>query len=291
MHFQHPRLSRYASVCIFILVYTLSAAATAHAGALQRLFAPKAKLWQVWTANQPDSALSIDHGSWAGFLRQYVTPGEDGINRVAYAGVTTADRSALAAYIAEMEAIPVSRYARDQQLAYWINLYNAVTVDVVLRHYPVSSIRDVDISRGLFAKGPWGRKLLSIEGESVSLNDIEHRILRPIWQDPRIHYGLNCASLGCPNLPVRAFTADNYDELLDQGARKYVNHARGAHIRDGSLVVSSLYEWFKSDFGGSDAAVIMHLRRYADGPLAESLQEIDEIADDSYDWALNDAAP
>lgn len=290
MFYRCSRLGIIAPLCL-IMFGMFGAAGIASASALERLFAPKAKLWQRWSAHQPDSTLSIDHGSWTGFLRRYVAPGEDGINRVAYASVADRDRESLTTYIARLEATPVSRYSRDQQFAYWLNLYNAVTVDVVLRHYPVKSIRDVNISKGLFAKGPWGRKLLSIEGESVSLNDIEHRILRPIWRDPRIHYGVNCASLGCPNLPTRAFTADNYDELLDQGARDYVNHPRGARVRDGKLVVSSIYEWFQSDFGGSDAAVIRHLLRYAAGPLAESLQGIGGIAGDDYDWMLNDAAP
>ena len=95
----------------------------------------------------------------------------------------------------------------------------------MLRFYPVDSIRD--ISSGFFSPGPWKKELLNVEGQSLTLNDIEHRILRPIWQDPRIHYAVNCASLGCPNLPVIAFSEDNTDAMLDRAAQQFINHPRG----------------------------------------------------------------
>jgi hypothetical protein len=156
--------------------------------------------------------------------------------------------------------------------------------------YPVASIRDIDISPDWFSNGPWNAKLRAIEGEAVSLNDIEHRILRPIWRDPRIHYGVNCASIGCPNLRAQAFTAANAEALLASGARDYVNHPRGARIEDGRLIVSSAYVWFAEDFGGDDAGVIAHLRRYARPELRAALAEVDEIGDFVYDWRLNDAS-
>ena len=136
------------------------------------------------------------------FLAQHLRTGEDGIARIGYGAVSDEDRKSLDAYIAALAGHPGSRRAlnRAEQQAYWINLYNALTVQVILDHYPVESIRDIDISPGLFADGPWGKKLVTIEGEAVSLDDIEHRILRPIWKDPRIHYAVNCASIGCPNL-------------------------------------------------------------------------------------------
>ena len=157
-------------------------------------------------------------------------PSPDGVNRVAYGKVAPQDKQALASYVDRLSKVQVTKLARSEQLPYWINLYNAATVKVVLDHYPVESILKIDISPGLFAKGPWKKKLLTVEGEAVSLDDIEHRILRPIWKDPRTHYAVNCASLGCPNLQPRAFTAGNMDELLDAGARAYVNHPRGARV-------------------------------------------------------------
>ena len=126
-----------------------------------------------------------------------------------------------------------------------------------------------------------------MENEDLTLDDIEHRILRPIWQDPRLHYAVNCASLGCPNLQNMAFTADNSNALLDRGAREFVNHPRGARVIDGKLQVSSIYDWFEADFGGSDAGVISHLRQYAQAGLRASLEQIDEIDNDHYDWEIN----
>ena len=95
------------------------------------------------------------------------------------------------------------------------------------------------------------------QGAEVSLNDIEHRILRPIWKDARIHYAVNCAAVGCPNLRRTAFTGDNAESLLELAARDYVNNPRGARFDDGGgLVVSSLYSWYREDFGGSVAGVL-----------------------------------
>ncbi len=250
--------------------------------------APRSELWERWLANDPASTAAVDHRPWQALLDRYLVPSPDGINRFAYGQVSGDDRIALQAYIDGLAGVAVGRLNRRQQLAYWINLYNAVTVKVVLDNYPVASIRDIDISPGFFANGPWGRKLVEVEGEPLSLDDIEHRILRPIWRDPRIHYAVNCAALGCPNLAARAYTAENTEALLDAGARAYVNHPRGARVDDGRLKVSSLYVWYREDFGGSDAGVIAHLRRYAAPPLARKLAGIETIAGRGYDWKLND---
>jgi hypothetical protein len=255
---------------------------------LAALAAPRAELWERWdkaTANK----VAIDHAEWNAFLAKYVKPGRDGINRVAYGKVAAYDREKLAAYLARMQGVKPTKFSRTEQRAYWINAYNAATVNVVLEHYPVESITKIDISPGLFAKGPWKKKLLTIEGEDVSLDDIEHRILRPIWKDPRTHYSVNCASLGCPNLATVAYTAGNMEELLDAGARAYVNHPRGARIENGKLYVSSIYSWFEADFGDSEEGVIEHLEKYAEPALAKQLAGVHRIAGDSYDWSLNDA--
>ena len=253
--------------------------------------APSAELWDRWTAHDAGATAEIDHGAWDRFLKAYVSEHDDGVNRFAYGRVSDQDRAALEAYLGRLAETPISRFNRDQQQAYWINLYNALTVQVVLAHYPVESIRDIDISPGFFSDGPWGAELITVEGEALTLDDIEHRILRPIWRDPRIHYAVNCASIGCPNLQAEAVTAQNIEDYLDAGARAYVNHPRGAEVRDGRLVVSSIYDWFEADFGGDEAGVIAHLKRYADEGLRAKLANVTSIDDDRYDWDLNDAAP
>jgi hypothetical protein len=170
-----------------------------------------------------------------------------------------------------------------------VNLYNALTVQLVLRHYPIKTIREIRISPGWFSVGPWGRKLVVVEEEGLSLDDIEHRILRPIWKDPRIHYAVNCAALGCPNLQPRPFTADGFEQMLDQAARGFVNHPKGARVVDGKLHVSSIYDWYKEDFGSSDTSIIAHVKGYADESLARNLEGVSAIQEYDYDWSLNDA--
>jgi hypothetical protein len=256
---------------------------------ISNLFVPKAELWARWEPHDPASTTRLDHVAWTAFLRSYVAPAADGVNRVAYRRVAAADRAALRAYIGRMAQIAPTRLNRDEQFAYWANLYNAVTVDTVLVHYPVKSIFDIGISPGLFAPGPWGKKLVTVEGEPLSLDDIESRILRPIWRDSRVHYALNCASIGCPNLRPEAWSAAGLDQQLGAAGRAYANHPRGASLMDGRLVVSSIYEWFQGDFGGSEGAVLRHLRGLAAPPLAERLARRDDYDDHAYDWALNDA--
>jgi hypothetical protein len=254
---------------------------------LEALLAPKAELWERWTAHDPASSATIDHADWDRLLTRYVTTDPTGLNRFDYKGVTPTDRAVLKGYIARLAGVPVGTYARPEQRAYWINLYNALTVDVVLDHYPVDSIRDIDISPGLFSDGPWGKALVTVEDTPLTLNDIEHRILRPIWRDARIHYAVNCASVGCPNLAKKAYAAAALDAMLDAAARGYVNTPRGARVDKDGLTVSSIYVWFQEDFGGDDKAVIDHLRKYADAPLKKALAGRTAIDAHGYDWSLN----
>jgi hypothetical protein len=272
-----------------LIVAPALALALGGVASLEALSAPRAELWERWAAHDPDAAATIDHAAWDRLLETYLVPGSDGVNRFAYGRVTDEDRRALDGYVAGLAGLPISRFGRPEQLAYWINLYNALTVKVVLAHYPVRSIRDIDISPGLFADGPWGKKLVRIDDEAVSLDDIEHRILRPIWRDPRLHYAVNCASISCPNLRATAFTAANTDALLEAGARDYVNHPRGARVEKGGLIVSSVYVWFEEDFGGGEAGVIAHLKRHAGPDLAAALNVVDRIGGHHYDWRLNEA--
>lgn len=249
--------------------------------------APKAELWPRFERHLAGSSETLDHSLWDRILRTYLKPGPDGVNRFAYGAVSSGDRDLLASYIDVLGRTDIDQLDRPEQLALWINLYNALTVKIVLDRFPVASIRDINISPGLFSRGPWGRKLVRVGGEDLSLDDIEHRILRPIWRDPRIHYAVNCASIGCPNLRGEAYRAARIEAQLDEQARAFVNHPRGASVDDGRLVVSSIYVWFQEDFGGTDATVIAHLRSHAAPELAAKLAEVGKIDDHRYDWKLN----
>jgi len=272
---------------------SIVAAAIALSGCttLEAQLAPAAEPLRRWEQRDPASWQAVDHRALGAFIARYRVVGADGIARVRYAGVTPADRAALGQYVARLEAVDVDALARPEQFAYWVNLYNAATLRVVLERYPVKSIRDISLGGGLFETGPWGAKIVTVKGERLSLDDIEHRILRPLWRDSRIHYVVNCASLGCPDLPPVPLTGANAESALDAAARAYINHPRGASFNQGRLEVSSIYRWYREDFGGNAAGVMAHLRRYAAPPLAAQLASITAIDRYRYDWSLNDAGP
>lgn len=265
---------------IFFILFSLMTSFIATA-------APSAELWPHWEKHNADSLETISHQDWHRFLQKYVTTDSRGLNRLPYDKIAQQDKASLDNYITTLAALPISRYNRNEQRAYWSNLYNALTVKNVIDAQPVKSILDIKLSSGFFSKGPWKKKQLKIEGQEVSLNDIEHRILRPIWNDPLTHYAVNCASIGCPNLQNYAFTAENMEKNLTRAAFDFINSSRGVKIDDGELIVSSIYHWFKKDFGSSDKNVIAHLMRYAKPGLADQLSNIDEIEDDQYNWKLN----
>jgi hypothetical protein len=258
--------------------------------------APAAQLWQKWAANDPASRVAIDHQAWGIFLRRYLVEEPDGIYRLRYGEVSATDGRALGLYLESMSNALVHSLNPVEQFAYWINLYNALTVKTVLDHYPVKSIREISLGGSFLPNfitggtGPWQAKLIQIEGEAIALDDIEHRILRPLFKDNRIHYGVNCASIGCPTLMPTPFTAKSLQAMLDHCARLYVNHPRGVRAEAGGLTVSSIYKWYQEDFGGNWQGVLSHLRQYANSTTAHMLAPFATIHGDSYDWQLNDAA-
>jgi Protein of unknown function, DUF547 len=276
-------MSRFiiSTVCLVLLGLTT---APAPAQAM-----PRAEAWDLWRVNDPQSVLVIDHQAWGDFLARYVRIGSDGAHRVAYGRVTAADRAALDAYIDRLAALPIGSYNRSEQMAYWINLYNALTVRLVLDHYPIASIRDIDGSPRPLSGGPWDEKLVTVDGTPIALNDIVHRILRPIFDDPRALYALSCGAMGCPNLQPEPYSGNRLDYQLSKAAMAYVNDPRCISFEGDVLGVSSLYRWYREDFGGSDAAVIHHLMGYAEPQLAMALQRFDRIGGDGFDWRLNDA--
>ena len=252
--------------------------------------APKAELWARWQKSESTNKQKIDHSAWDRFLKgNVVTSHSSGINRVRYQSVGPGERKLLEDYLRALQATAISNYNRDEQKAFWINLYNAITVDLILSRFPVASIRDINISPGLFERGPWGAKLISIEGERLSLDDIEHRILRPIWKDMRIFYALNWASLGCPNLQPSAYRSENLEAVLENGAREFINHPRGVTLQKGKLQVSSLYVWFQEDFGRGAEELMEHWQQYADASLADQLAKYQGGLAHDFDWRLNGA--
>ncbi len=214
--------------------------------------APPSQLWHRWEAHDPTSTRTIDHRAWEAFLTRYLRIGADGVHRVAYSRVTAPDRAALDAYIAELAGLPISGYNRAEQLAYWINLYNALVVRADPRPLPDRQHPRHRPRRRRAARGPWDEKLVEVEGQPVSLSDIQNRILRPIWHDPRVLYALSCGAVSCPNLQPEPYQADRLEHQLSKAAMVYVNDPRCIQIDGNRLSVSSLYRWYAADFGGSD---------------------------------------
>jgi hypothetical protein len=259
------------------------------------LFAALALIAALFGAASVGQAQSQSN-AYRELLARYVIAGPNGVNLVDYAKwkASGADMKRLDDYLAHLQGLKPSRMDRAEAFAFWTNLYNAATLKVVLNRYPVESIRDIK-SEGtsLFdfkaLYGPWRTELVTVEGRNMSLDDIEHGTLRKQYDDPRVHYAVNCASIGCPNLKPTPWTAETLEADLDAAARAYVNHPRGVTVRDdGRLDVSSIYVWFQEDFGGSERGVIQHLRKYAEAGLKKKLSGSTSLAGDGYDWSLND---
>ena len=258
--------------------------AVAHGGPAQDLFRTPAET----------TTEAVDHAPWDRQLKIYVKPGADGLNRVDYAAVKAEALPALRAYIGTLTRADPSKLDRNEQFALLANLYNAKTLEIVASHYPVESIKDISLGGGLAAMlsgGPWKAKVVKFRGIGLSLDDIEHGILRPIFKDPRVHYAVNCASIGCPNLRAEAFTGAKLNQQLEQAASDYVNSKRGVRFENRKPVVSSIYVWYIDDFGGTGQGVLDHLRRYAAPDLKRRLTGVKSLGGHDYDWTLNDAAP
>lgn len=225
------------------------------------------------------------HQDWDDLLKTYVIEAEDGVNRFDYGALkdNAGDVAKLDGYLASFESLDFDTLNDNEQFAAWSNIYNALTIKHIVGRYPTKSIRSG------YIVGPWKRVKTVVDGENVSLDHIEHGILRVEFSDPRVHYAVNCASYGCPNLRPDAWVAATLDEDLDDAARAYVNHPRGVTVRSrGGLQVSTIYKWFREDFGGSEQGVIDHLLQYADEELAAEIRANADIKKHDYDWALND---
>ena len=174
-------------------------------------------------------------------------------------------------------------WSRDERLAYWINAYNAFTIKLIIDHYPVKSIKD--IKKGIpMVSDTWTINFIKIEGKSYDLNKIEHGIVRPKFNEPRVHFALNCASMGCPPMLNAAYTAAKLNEQLDSQANRFIND--GIHnkiISPKKANLSKIFSWFSGDFKKTAPSVIDFINRYAKTKLSASA----DIDYNSYDWKLN----
>lgn len=244
-------------------------------------------IWPMWEVNNPLSQEVISHQEWQDFLNKHVVTNEEGINLIDYGHFNDEDRMLVRRYINRLALIDISNYNRDEQLAFWINLYNALIVRTVSDYSPVTSIQEINISPGLFSIGPWGAHIIAIGKTTLSLEDIMHRILRPIWNDPRVLYALSNGAIGSANLSKTVFEGSQIKSQLNDAASIYINSLRGVQVIEGKLVVSKIYEWYKEDFGRNEEDLIRHFLLFAKEPLRSQLQHINSIDNYSYNWHLN----
>ncbi len=220
---------------------------------------PSHHLWDQLLKKHVDAAGWVDY---PGFL-------EDSVQLNTYLGVLSAGH-------------PNDRFwSPEQQLAYWINVYNAFTVKLILDHYPIASIKD--IKKGIpFVNSVWDIKFIQIEDEQYDLNNIEHGILRKHFAEPRIHFAINCASVSCPRLAAHAYTATELEPQLTQAAEDFLSDPLRNQPGEGKL--SSIFSWFKGDFTDGQS-LRAFVNRYAKDQIPEDIK----ITFLNYDWSLNEA--
>ncbi len=219
-----------------------------------------------------DAAISSSspniHDPWNLLLNKYVS--ETGC--VNYTGFKN-DLSKIEAYLVSLSSYEVQKgETSNKAKAFWINLYNAATVKLILDHFPLSSIMEIDNGK------PWDRKWISLDGSIYSLNEIEHEIIRPTFNDARIHFAVNCAAKSCPPLANIAYTEENMEELLEKMTQRFINSTSNI-LTPNKVQLSSIFDWYGTDFGN----LVAFLNRYA--PI--KIRPNAEITFLSYDWALN----
>ena len=241
----------------------------------------------------PAAAEPFDHTGFDAILRAYVNE----LGQVDYASLK-ADRSGLDAYVAALgktspKSHPDLFPTREEKLAYWINAYNAFVLLGVIDAYPVKSVKDIKYLSGFF-----NRTWVTAGGESYTLNNIEHDILRAEFKEPRIHAAINCASVGCPRLEASAFFAEGIDEKLETVMRNFLNESRNVTIDASAkrVTLSKILDWFDSDLTGwyeaqydvDDAHVLDYVSLFIKGELAKGMNRTWEVRFHDYDWSLND---
>lgn len=239
------------------------------------------------------AAQGFDHKAWDALLKKNVVVLEGGkASQVRYAGFAK-DRTALKAYLDSLSKVSDAEFnawPKGERMAFLINAYNAFTVEKILTRYPnLKSIRDF----GTVFGNPWKDRFFTLLGHESYLDQIEHEMLRKpgAYTEPRVHYAVNCASIGCPMLREEAFTADKLDRQLEEQAVRFLSDRSRNRFAAGKLEVSKIFDWFKEDFGVREQYFARYAKLLADSPdaqkaVAEGKAPISFL---EYDWSINDA--
>lgn len=240
------------------------------------------------------SAQGFDHShkAWDALLKKNVVVLEAGrASQVRYAGFA-ADRAALKAYLESLSKVSEAEFnawPRNERMAFLINAYNAFTVEKILTRYPnLKSIRDF----GTVFGNPWKDKFFTLLGHESYLDQVEHEMLRKpgAYSEVRVHYAVNCASIGCPMLREEAYTADKLDRQLEEQAVRFLSDRSRNRYAAGKLEMSKIFDWFKEDFGVREQYFSTYARLLADAAdaqktVAEGKAPLSFL---EYDWSLND---
>lgn len=223
----------------------------------------------------------VSHELWTELLQKHVAENGD----VDYKGII-ADSARFNEYLKLLSSAHPNKknWSREEQLAYWINAYNAFTVKIIIDNYPVKSIKD--IKEGIpFVSDTWTIEFIDIEERTYNLNNIEHGIIRPDFEEPRIHFAVNCASISCPKLRNEAYTAEKLDQQLTEQAESFLRtESKNKFYSADKIKVSKLFDWFKGDFKKTAPSVIAFINKY--GPV--QVNKDAEVEFMEYDWNLND---
>ena len=213
--------------------------------------------------------LSNLHAPFDALLKEHV----DAAGNVDYQGLKS-NEVKLDNYLKALSESPVqSDWSKDAQLAYWINAYNAFTLKLIVDNYPLKSIMDLEGGK------VWDKKWVNLGDKVYSLNEIEHNIIRPQFNEPRIHFAVNCAAASCPPLAAKAYTADNLESLLAERTKSFINNSQYNHISASGAKVSKIFDWYGSDFGD----LISYLNKYSNTTIKKNAS----VTFREYDWSLN----
>ncbi|MDQ2772452.1 MAG: DUF547 domain-containing protein [Bacteroidota bacterium] len=223
------------------------------------------------------------HDGWNELLHAHVSPGGEVDYRAIVAHPQALDDYLLR--IKKMAPDAMEQWTENDKKAFWINLYNAATVRIIASYYPISSMQDIRIRSFLGSpKSPWEKSLVSVGGQSYSLNEIEHLILRKRYADPRIHFGLVCAAISCPVLRDEAYLGPRLSQQLDEQAAKFINDP-GKNVLAGDMaMLSNVFEWYAADFGLDEQAVLDYVNRYANVRVQRGAR----VSYLPYNWGLNE---
>ena len=225
------------------------------------------------------TSMPISHEAWTALLESHVSNSGE----VDYGGFVQ-DSLKLNAYLNRLSKHHPNdkNWSSDERKAFWINAYNAFTVKLIVDNYPVESIKDLGGSI-YKVNTPWDIKFIEIEGLEYDLNNIEHDILRKDWQDARIHFAVNCASISCPPLLNKAFEASTLEAQLDQVSVDFINSKKANEITKTQAELSRIFKWFSGDFAKDKGSVIEFINTYSEVKVSKDA----DITYKDYNWYLN----